>query len=220
VFAVKNRQALIDPTWDEELYKYITGIAQTKGQKMLAINGVRDHIHIFIGIKPNCNLSDLVREVKKSSNAFIKENKFTPYKFEWQEGFGAFSDLQSVENVRFIELKTAIPNAQNYFACKVIGESMNKIIPNGSICLFEKYSGGSRNGLITLVEMTDFIDTDFGSNYSSKEYSSKKTISEDNWKHEEITLLPMSTLSYDSIVLRDEETINLKVIGIFVKVLG
>ena len=95
VFAVKNRQALIDPSWDEELYKYITGIVQTKGQKMLAINGVRDHIHIFIGMKPTCCLSDLVREIKKSSNTFIKESQFTPSKFEWQEGFGAFSYSQS-----------------------------------------------------------------------------------------------------------------------------
>ena len=103
VFAVKNRQALIDPTWDEELYKYITGIVQAKGQKMLAINGVRDHIHLFISIKPSCCLSDLVREIKKSSNTFIKENKFTNHKFEWQEGFGAFSYSQN-----------AIGNVANY----------------------------------------------------------------------------------------------------------
>ena len=91
VFAVKNRNALIDPAWDEKLYQYITGIVQGKGQKMIAINGVRDHIHLFIGMKPSCCLSDLVREIKKSSNTFIKEQKFTNYKFEWQEGFGAFS---------------------------------------------------------------------------------------------------------------------------------
>jgi len=95
VFAVKNRQALIDPAWDEELYKYITGIIQSKGQKMIAINGVKDHIHLFIGMKPNCNLSDLVREIKKSSNTFIKDQQFTKHKFEWQEGFGAFSYSQS-----------------------------------------------------------------------------------------------------------------------------
>lgn len=100
VFAVKNRRALIDPTWDTELYKYITGIIQNKGQKVFAINGVQDHIHIFIGMKPSCCLSDLVREIKKSSNSYIKENKFTPYKFEWQNGFGAFSYSQAhISNV-------------------------------------------------------------------------------------------------------------------------
>ena len=91
VFAVKNRDSLISVKWEEELYKYITGIIQNKGQKLLAINGVGDHIHIFIGMKPDCCLSDLVREIKKSSNTFIKEKRFTPYQFSWQEGFGAFS---------------------------------------------------------------------------------------------------------------------------------
>jgi len=91
VFAVQNRNALIQPNWEEELFKYITGIVQNKGQKMLCINGTSNHIHFFIGMKPTCCLSDLIREIKKSSNAFIKEKKFTPYNFQWQEGFGAFS---------------------------------------------------------------------------------------------------------------------------------
>jgi len=100
VFAVKNRKALISTEWDEELYKYITGIVQNKGQKMLAINGVANHIHILIGMKPTCCLSDLVREVKKASNVFIKEKNFTHYKFEWQEGYGAFSYSHSaLDNV-------------------------------------------------------------------------------------------------------------------------
>lgn len=91
IFAVKNRNALIRPAWEERLYQYITGIVQNKGQKMIAINGMPDHIHFFIGMKPTCCLSDLVREVKKSSTGFIKENKFSKFKFQWQEGFGAFS---------------------------------------------------------------------------------------------------------------------------------
>ncbi len=100
VFAVKGRQSLIQQSWEEELYKYITGIIQNKGQKILAINGMPDHVHILIGMKPSCNLSDLVREVKKASNGFINEKKFCPYKFEWQEGYGAFSYSHSaLENV-------------------------------------------------------------------------------------------------------------------------
>lgn len=91
VFAVKNRDILITPLWEEELYKYITGIVTHKEQKMLAINGMPDHIHFLIGMRPTCCLSDLVREIKKSSNDFIKENKFTRLKFEWQSGYGAFS---------------------------------------------------------------------------------------------------------------------------------
>ena len=100
VFAVKNRNGLIANSWEEELYKYITGIVQNKGQKMLAINGMPDHIHILIGMKPSCCLSDLVREIKKSSNSFVKEKGFSKYNFEWQEGFGAFSySHSSLDNV-------------------------------------------------------------------------------------------------------------------------
>ncbi len=91
VFAVKGRNSLIHSSWEEELYKYITGIVQNNGQKVLAINGMPDHIHILIGMKPSCCLSDLVREIKKSSNAFIKEKGFSNFKFEWQAGYGAFS---------------------------------------------------------------------------------------------------------------------------------
>ena len=91
VFAVKGRNSLILSSWKEDLYKYITGIVQNKEQKMLAINGMPDHIHFLIGMKPSCSLSDLVREVKKSSNVFIKEKSFTKSKFEWQSGYGAFS---------------------------------------------------------------------------------------------------------------------------------
>ena len=98
VFAVKNRDSIITKTWEEELYKYITGIVQNKQQKMLAINGVSNHIHFLIGMKPSCCIADLVREIKKSSNEFIKEKKFTPFKFEWQEGYGAFSYSHSALN--------------------------------------------------------------------------------------------------------------------------
>lgn len=91
VFAVQNRDSMIQPSWEEELYKYITGIVQHKGQKMLSINGSYDHLHFFIGMKPTCCLSDLVREIKKSSHAFIKEKMFVKHNFQWQEGFGAFS---------------------------------------------------------------------------------------------------------------------------------
>lgn len=104
VFAVKNRNTLINSSWENELYKYITGIIQNKGQKLLAINGMPDHIHFLIGMKPTCCLADLVREVKKSSNAFINEKHFCPFKFEWQEGYGAFSYSHSAldDVIRYI----------------------------------------------------------------------------------------------------------------------
>ncbi len=91
VLAVKNRNALINQSWEDKLYKYITGTVQKMGQKMLLINGMPDHIHFLIGMKPDCNLSDLVREIKKSSSSFIKEERLTKFNFNWQTGFGAFS---------------------------------------------------------------------------------------------------------------------------------
>ena len=105
IFAVQGRESLININWEEELFKYITGIVTSKVQKMIAINGVEDHIHFLIGMKPSCNISDLVREIKKSSNLFISNKKFCKQSFNWQEGFGAFSySHSSLTNViKYIE---------------------------------------------------------------------------------------------------------------------
>lgn len=91
VFAVNNRTALIHESWEAELFKYITGVIKNKGQKLLVINGVNNHIHLLINMKPNCCLSDLVREIKKTSTQFINEKEFVKNPFKWQEGFGAFT---------------------------------------------------------------------------------------------------------------------------------
>ncbi len=85
VFAVQGRESLIGSSWEVRLHKYITGIVQANGQKMLAINGMPDHIHFLIGMRPSCCLSDLVREIKKASNEFIKEQKLSKFRFSWQE---------------------------------------------------------------------------------------------------------------------------------------
>jgi len=91
VFAVKGRQSLIQKKWKEELYQYITGIVQNNGHKMLRINGMPDHIHIFIGYQPKQTIPNLVETIKTDSNHFIKRKKFSPFKFNWQAGYGAFS---------------------------------------------------------------------------------------------------------------------------------
>jgi len=91
VFAVKGRANLISPKWKEELYKYITGIISNKNQKLIAINGMPDHIHLLLGTKPDHNLSDLIRDVKAGSSRFINDKKWVMGKFEWQQGFGAFT---------------------------------------------------------------------------------------------------------------------------------
>ena len=100
VFPVKYRAAVLVPPWDEELRKYITGILQHNGHKMLAINNVADHIHIFGGINPAQSLSNLMRDVKADSTVWINERGFTKRKFQWQTGYGAFSYSKSdIDNV-------------------------------------------------------------------------------------------------------------------------
>jgi len=91
VFAVRFRKALISPAWEDDLYAYITGIVKGKGQKLLAINGMPDHIHMLLGLRPECHIPPLIREIKKSSNTFINTNKLTKQRFYWQGGYGAFS---------------------------------------------------------------------------------------------------------------------------------
>lgn len=95
VFAVKNRESLIDQTFKEDLYEYITGIVQQRGHKMLAIGGTSNHIHIFLGYKINESIPDLMKAVKRSSSIWINQNKKTKFRFEWQEGYGTFSYSKS-----------------------------------------------------------------------------------------------------------------------------
>jgi len=95
VFSVKGRQNLIAAKHREELHKYITGIIKNRGQKLLAIFAMPDHVHILIGIKPSILISDLVRDIKAGSSKFINDNKWVVGKFNWQEGFGVFSYAKS-----------------------------------------------------------------------------------------------------------------------------
>jgi putative transposase len=91
VFAVKGRQNLISTAWKDEIYKFITGIITNKEQKLIVINGMPDHVHILIGLKPDKSISDLVRDIKANLSKFINDKKWINGKFEWQTGFGAFS---------------------------------------------------------------------------------------------------------------------------------
>jgi putative transposase len=95
VFTPKGRENLILPVFEERLYQYITAIVQNKGQKMIAVNGMPDHIHLFVGFKPNIAISDLVRDVKANSAKFINEQDLLPKRFAWQDGFGCFTYAHS-----------------------------------------------------------------------------------------------------------------------------
>ena len=100
VFAVKGRENLLLKPWRDEVFKYMAGTMKGKNQKPIIVNGVEDHVHVFVGIKPVMNISELVRDIKNNSTNFINEQKFLKGKFSWQEGYGAFSYAHSqIESV-------------------------------------------------------------------------------------------------------------------------
>lgn len=98
VFAVKGRNNLLQKEWRDEVFKYIAGIITGKNQKSIIVNGVDDHVHILVGLKPSMCVSDLVRDIKNNSSNFITEQQYLKGKFEWQEGYGAFSYSHSQLN--------------------------------------------------------------------------------------------------------------------------
>ena len=105
VFAVQNRMSLINSSWQDELYKYITGIVQKHGHKLLIINGRPDHLHMLVGMRPIQSLSDLIQDVKGNSSKWINQKRLVKGKFSWQEGFGAFSYSKSQlpQVIKYIE---------------------------------------------------------------------------------------------------------------------
>ncbi|SHO63848.1 IS200/IS605 family transposase [Algoriphagus zhangzhouensis] len=114
IFATKFRKAAISPQWEKRLYEYLIAIFHNHGHRVLAINGMPDHIHILFGMRPIQSLSDLIKNVKSSSSKWINENRLSSFHFEWQEGFSAFSYsksqlpkvIQYIENQKNHHLKT------------------------------------------------------------------------------------------------------------------
>jgi putative transposase len=99
VFAVKGRDNIIVKPWRDELFKYMSGIITQKGHKAIIVNGMPDHVHAFIGLRPSMAISDLVRDIKNNSSKFVNTRRFVKG-FQWQEGYGAFSYSHSqIQNV-------------------------------------------------------------------------------------------------------------------------
>ena len=218
---------------DPKLYFDINGkkgVSNVEDLKSYIINIYKTIM--YRGIKGTfvyaCN-KDLREYLKQHISKFKKEIPFRILRFDKARPYvnsvplvdisaaaGNFSDLQIHSNFEWIELPFNVTPKKGYFACKVVGESMNKKIPNGSYCLFRQDEGGSRNGKIVLVELYDKQDSETGSRYTLKEYHSMKNISEEQWIHESITLKPLSDNSeYKSIELSGDEINCLKVVGIF-----
>lgn len=215
-YDVNGKQSIVDL---EDLKEFILNIYKT-----IMLRGIKG-TYVYVCDK---DLRDYFSEfIPKFKNEIIslEDHEIIPYVnsiplYNLKVAAGNFSELQTVSDCEWIPLTKADKSLNELFACKVIGESMNKIITNGSICMFRKYSGGSRDGKIVLVQHTNIQDPDFGSGYTIKEYRSKKKITNEGWSHESIILKPLSYNSdYNEIVIEEDELIDLKVIGIFEGVL-
>ena len=179
-------------------------------------NYFKKHIYLF---KENKN--PLI-EITES-----KEIKLIPFEnsvplYSLKVAAGEFKFNERLPEEKFILVPDGVKITQEHFACKIIGNSMNKIVQDGQIALFKKYTGGSRTGLMVIAEYYDHQDLDYGSCYTFKEYFSQKTVNEESWQHEKIILKPKSfDASYQDIVIEpnaiNEKTFN--VIGIFDRVI-
>jgi len=135
VFAVQKRQNLIPREHKEELHKYITGIVQNKGQKLIAINSMPDHAHVFLGMKPTIVLSNLVRDIKNNSSGFINEKKWVKGRFNWQKGFGAFSYGHS----QIDAVVKYIHNQEKHHAKKTFRDEYLEMLKKFAVEYDEKY---------------------------------------------------------------------------------
>lgn len=215
-FDKNGKQSIKDP---KELKAFILNIYKTimlrgiKGTYIYVCDPfLKSHLESFVPKYENDQIK--IKTSFKTDNIKPFENSIPL--FSLKVAAGTFGELQQVEDVEWLNIPEKIKPSTDLFACQVIGESMNKVIPNGALCLFRKYSGGSRNGQIVLVENTNIHDSDFGSCYTIKQYESKKYEDEDGWKHQSIILKPLSTdNSYEDIVLEDEDLTTFKVIGTF-----
>ena len=135
VMAVKYRASLIQPDWKDQMQKYITGIIQNYGHKMLAINNMPDHLHMFFGFRPNQSLADLMRIVKSESTKWINDKQFTPAVFNWQEGYGAFSYSRS-QVPRVVEY---VMNQEEHHRHKTFLEEYEQFLKQFEVDYDERY---------------------------------------------------------------------------------
>jgi REP element-mobilizing transposase RayT len=135
IFAVQDRISLIKAEWKDELYKYITGIVQNNKHKLLAINCVSNHVHIFFGYKPHQLIPDLLQDIKGSSSRWINDEGFVKGKFRWQESYGAFSYSHSQlgDVIRYIQ------NQEQHHRHKTFKEEYENFLKKFDISYNPKY---------------------------------------------------------------------------------
>lgn len=135
VFAVNGRQSLINSSFKEDLFKYIGGTMRNAGQKLIAINGMPDHVHILLGLKPTVAVSDFVKDIKVASSRLINDKKWVRGRFSWQEGFGAFSYSQS----HLSKVARYIENQERHHARRSFRDEYSSMLKNFQIEHNERY---------------------------------------------------------------------------------
>lgn len=135
VFAVNGRANLLQNPWREEVFKYIAGIIKGKNQKSIIVNGVANHVHVFVGIKPSITISDLVRDMKNNSSNFINDHNFVKGRFSWQEGYGSFSYSHSQIN----QVYQYIQNQEQHHRKRTFKEEYLDFLKKFEIEYNEKY---------------------------------------------------------------------------------
>lgn len=135
VFAVKRRENLIASDWKTNLFKFMNGIVVNKRDKIMCLNGVSDHVHILLSISPATRISDIVRDIKANSSRWINENKLVRGKFEWQNGFGAFS----VSPGRVDRTIDYIKNQENHHKQKSFREEYLRLLKLSGVEFDERY---------------------------------------------------------------------------------
>nr|WP_278036510.1 DUF3427 domain-containing protein [Flavobacterium nitratireducens] len=187
--------------------------------KQPVIDSIYHYITTEEKLKTIDNKVDIENQIFPIQDTIEPKNLIPLYNF--YAAAGTFSEMQYDKDFSLIEVPKNIKINADYFACKIIGESMNRVIPNGSICLFKKDSGGSRNGKIVLIENMDIQDPDFNSAFTIKTYSSEKTYTEEGWQHLSIVLRPNSfDDSYENIVINEENGAAMRVVGEFVSIIN
>lgn len=213
-YDVNGKQSIDNP---DELKDFIINIYKT-----IMLRGIRGTYIYVCDNNLREYFSQFISKNKiENQTLIVNTDEVIPYVnciplFDIKVAAGNFGKLQTAFDCSWVKIPNNYKPSSDLFACEIIGESMNKIIPNGSICLFRKYTSGSRDGKIVLAEHTNLQDKDFGSSYTIKEYRSSKNYNEDNWSHKSIILKPRSDNSeYEDIILNEDELSELKIIGVF-----
>lgn len=135
VFAVQNRMSIIQSSWKDRLHQYITGIVRNQKHKPIIINGMPDHLHLVVGMRPNQSVSDLLRIMKKDSSTWINDNRFIRGDFKWQEGFEGFTYSKS-ELPALVEY---VKNQEAHHQKKSFLEEYRELLGKFEITFDDKY---------------------------------------------------------------------------------